>query len=595
MASQVESIKWVAGTRFIVDGFRFQHPACKAYFLTHAHSDHTTGLTQTFCGGPIYCTPITARLLRCEMGIRVDLICILPLDQPTTICGVEVTPLDANHCPGACMFLFKVPSSPGGSASTGSWPAGGRSDSTSATCSASGGGSTRAIPSTTTILHTGDLRWHAGMAAHPALAGWAAGHGGKPGAGLDVLMLDTTYCKPRWSFPPQAEAVRLLVQTLRQEAEAGPAGAVLAVVGSYHIGKERAYLGAAHALGWRVYCTPAKHKLLHMLGLPSEWLALLTDVAEEAEMHVLGMGDQLQPQALSDMIAGTRWQRVVAIKPTGWSWKVRGGLQVRTEGCVKIIGVPYSEHSSFPELRDCVRSLRPKRLVPTVNAAGPAQSRAIVDRFADLMDLSADRSRLDCYLKRPQQAQQKQQRGQLQQQQRGQEQQQEAPPPQDQKQEPQLQQQEQEQDGKQHEVLPLQAAGASCGGSQLPHAALCVDAWAEDENSEDVEVISWHPSGSYSGNAMQPASPSACRQASAPAAAAAAAGGPADDVDPVDLSVIDVAEQQRILASIQARASSTGRKRQSGFGSSGGSNLTLKQGSLKRFFSPSGSKQSPGP
>lgn len=35
------------------------------------------------------------------------------------------------------------------------------------------------------------------------------------------------------------------------------------------------------------------------------------------QMHVLGMGDQLQPQALSDMIAGTRWQRVVAIKPTG--------------------------------------------------------------------------------------------------------------------------------------------------------------------------------------------------------------------------------------------------------------------------------------
>jgi DNA cross-link repair 1A protein len=233
-----------------------------------------------------------------------------------------------------------------------------------------------------------------------------------------------------------------------------------------------------------------------------------------------------------------------------------------------------------------VRSLRPKRLVPTVNAAGPAQSRAIVDRFADLMDLSADRSRLDCYLKRPQQAQQKQQRGQ--------EQQQEAPPPQDQKQEPQLQQQEQEQDGKQHEVLPLQAAGASCGGSQLPHAALCVDAWAEDESSEDVEVISWHPSGSSSGNAMQPASPSACRPGSTPAAAAAAAGGPADDVDPVDLSVVDVAEQQRILASIQARASITGRKRQSAFGG-GGANLSLKQGSLKRFFSPSGSKRLPGP
>ena len=38
MASQVEGIKWVPGTQFLVDGFRFQHPACQAYFLTHAHS-----------------------------------------------------------------------------------------------------------------------------------------------------------------------------------------------------------------------------------------------------------------------------------------------------------------------------------------------------------------------------------------------------------------------------------------------------------------------------------------------------------------------------------------------------------------------------
>ena len=33
---------------------------------------------------------------------------------------------------------------------------------------------------------------------------------------------------------------------------------------------------------------------------------------------------------------------------------------------MSVYGVPYSEHSSFPELRDCVARLRPKRLVPTV-------------------------------------------------------------------------------------------------------------------------------------------------------------------------------------------------------------------------------------
>ena len=38
MASQVRELKWVRGTKFIVDGFRFQDPECRTYFLTHCHS-----------------------------------------------------------------------------------------------------------------------------------------------------------------------------------------------------------------------------------------------------------------------------------------------------------------------------------------------------------------------------------------------------------------------------------------------------------------------------------------------------------------------------------------------------------------------------
>ena len=83
----------------------------------------------------------------------------------------------------------------------------------------------------------------------------------------------------------------------------------------------------------------------------------------------------------------------------GWSYQKKG-LQTRREGNVTIYGIPYSEHSSFAELRDCVKRLRPKQIIPTVNCPDAASARAIVDRFADLMDLSRDKSRLDSYFGR---------------------------------------------------------------------------------------------------------------------------------------------------------------------------------------------------
>ncbi len=82
-----------------------------------------------------------------------------PQHRAPGLCGpVEVTLVDANHCPGAAQLLFALP--------------GGRR-----------------------YVHVGDFRFHARMLADARLAAFQR---------ADALYLDTTYCKPAHCFPLQA-------------------------------------------------------------------------------------------------------------------------------------------------------------------------------------------------------------------------------------------------------------------------------------------------------------------------------------------------------------------------------------------------------
>lgn len=67
------------------------------------------GLTKSFCHGKIYCSSITAKLVNMKIGIPWDNIKVLPLNQKINIAGINVTCLDANHCPGSVIILFEPP------------------------------------------------------------------------------------------------------------------------------------------------------------------------------------------------------------------------------------------------------------------------------------------------------------------------------------------------------------------------------------------------------------------------------------------------------------------------------------------------------
>ena len=98
----------IPNTEIAVDYWRPK--ACtrvKHFFLSHMHSDHIQGLTPSW-RNKLYCSEVTKKLLIHKFGIRDDIIIDIEIGTPKIIDhDFCVTLFDANHCPGAVMFLFE--------------------------------------------------------------------------------------------------------------------------------------------------------------------------------------------------------------------------------------------------------------------------------------------------------------------------------------------------------------------------------------------------------------------------------------------------------------------------------------------------------
>ena len=377
--------KRIAGTNIICDGFQYASKTLSTqYFLSHFHSDHYTGLTKSWDIGLIFCSSITAALVQSQLGVDVQYLRPLPLNEPTPIenqgKAISITLIDANHCPGAVMFLIsilgKVPLKNG------------------------------TYPIVKRILHVGDFRWSRNMMTQRSPLNDMLS---SSQSSLDELYLDTTYCLEKYrNIPTQEQVIESTIQVMENHMKStridGMKCQTLYLFGSYTIGKERIYLSVAEHFGLKVYVDTKKFKILSMIDLSPEQKALLTTKKHEAFVWVVPLEhinfvkipEYLQManrsfqgnykiQSDTSIIAPAPYTSAVGFRPTGWSFDERkstNNITTQTMNGITVHGVPYSEHSSFKELIDCVQCLKPKKIIPTVNCSSSSAQIDLLRKYA---------------------------------------------------------------------------------------------------------------------------------------------------------------------------------------------------------------------
>jgi hypothetical protein len=347
--------KIMPGFSVCVDAFRYGAvEGCKAYFLSHFHSDHYIGLTANWTHGPIYCSKVTGSLVKSQLKTAAKYVVELQFEQTVPVPetnGVTVTMIPANHCPGSSLFLFEK---------------------------AVGSGRTQRI------LHCGDFRACPAQVEHPRLRPETADaiSGRTRQQKIDVCYLDTTYLSPKYSFPPQHEVIRACAEMcallnkgliagddsqwealLRRQRRGGAKSStedvskfftsaasstsslskvesqqnltatdaltvsnrnrnrLLVVCGTYSIGKERICVAIAQALNTKIYASPAKIRMCRQLD-DAELSALLTPNPLEAQVH-MQMLMEIRAETLAEYLETYKasFSRIVGFRPSGWNYR----------------------------------------------------------------------------------------------------------------------------------------------------------------------------------------------------------------------------------------------------------------------------------
>lgn len=328
----------------------------QVYFLTHLHADHTNGLSATWNKGPIFCSRLTAKLFPFKFpAFNLSLLRILEIGSwhsvslvsPTTRLQtvVHVMAIDANHCPGAVMYLFRGESG----------------------C----------------ILCTGDFRWES--TSERALIGRAMLVKALNGDKVDILYLDNTYCNPSYSFPSREVAAQQVVEIIASHPEYD------IIIGIDSLGKEDLLLYISRMLKIKIWVWPERLQTMDLLGFHGSFTTKTSLTRVRAVPRYSFSIDTLEKL--------NTFRPTIGIMPSGLPWMVKshernqnpfdsslpernkkvicnninrqiGGKMTTVERFHKYIyTVPYSDHSCFNEIKEFIKVAKPSQIKGIVSSS----------------------------------------------------------------------------------------------------------------------------------------------------------------------------------------------------------------------------------
>jgi predicted metal-dependent RNase len=297
-------------------------------------------LDEKWTGSTIYCSKITKKLLIDLIKVPEQYIQDLEMNQTHIMnigeCTFNVTLLDANHCPGAVMFLFE--------------------------CELFGN-----------ILATGDFRYSPDMFSPDSLL---------LNKEIELCYLDNTYFEKRFAkLPSRDEALKQIIQLIQTKQKQYPkkqSGAKLMFkVLLRNLGKEDLLSNLAYFFQTKIVCAKVRYaRYINVLGLDAN---LFSSKFEE-DSFIVAQNKFDNVNEKWDEIEGFsgEFPFVITIEPSALQFQtsfyddkpadLRKLGEYYSKSNENYFRIAYTDHSSYTEIIEFVKELKPKGLIPIGNA-----------------------------------------------------------------------------------------------------------------------------------------------------------------------------------------------------------------------------------